>query len=234
MASPYVQEVTRDPGRLRIAYTSHSFLGMPIDAEAVRAVENTARLLASLGHYVEPRQLELDGESLGHDFLRMWFAHMAVFIDDVRARTGCGPHEFELDTIALASIGRSLAANEYMEGHLRWHRYALELGARAREFDSLLSPTVAGPAPRVGEVKTPEWLTELMRRGLKLGIERLIPLARKQIEQVAFDNLRHVPFTQLANLTGVPAASVPMHTCANGLPLGVQLIADSCFTAERG
>ena len=39
------------------------------------------------------------------------------------------------------------------------------------------------------------------------------------------DNLGWVPYTQLANLTGRPAISVPLHWTADGLPIGVQLVA---------
>jgi Asp-tRNA(Asn)/Glu-tRNA(Gln) amidotransferase A subunit family amidase len=39
------------------------------------------------------------------------------------------------------------------------------------------------------------------------------------------ENLGWVPYTQLANLTGRPAMSVPLHWTADGLPLGVQLVA---------
>ena len=45
---PYLDEVTRDPGKLKIAFTRRSPIGTPIDPEAVKAVEDTAKLLESL------------------------------------------------------------------------------------------------------------------------------------------------------------------------------------------
>ena len=66
-------------------------------------------------------------------------------------------------------------------------------------------------------------LAALLGTGLLGGLARLGWLDGV-VNQIALDNLEDVPFTQLANLTGTPAMSVPRHWCENGLPLGVQFI----------
>ena len=44
------------------------------------------------------------------------------------------------------------------------------------------------------------------------------------VDQLITENLGWVPYTQLANLTGRPAMSVPLHWTADGLPIGTQLV----------
>src|SRR5207237_4037543 len=52
---PFSQEVGRDPGQLRIAFTDKSPYGDAIDPEIAAAVQEVASLLAGLGHHVEER-----------------------------------------------------------------------------------------------------------------------------------------------------------------------------------
>ncbi|XSC46755.1 amidase family protein [Bradyrhizobium sp. RDT10] len=52
---PFSQEVSRDPGQLRIAFTDKSPYGDAIDPEIAAAVREIASLLAGLGHRVEER-----------------------------------------------------------------------------------------------------------------------------------------------------------------------------------
>jgi amidase len=64
-----------------------------------------------------------------------------------------------------------------------------------------------------------------MRFGMPLGLSRVLPLASGTIQQTVLENLKRVPFTQLANVTGVPAMSVPLEQFSDGLPLGIQFVA---------
>ncbi|MBX9979455.1 MAG: amidase, partial [Mycobacterium gordonae] len=47
----------------------------------------------------------------------------------------------------------------------------------------------------------------------------------KIVDELVDKNLGWVPYTQLANLTGRPAISVPLHWTSDSLPLGVQFVA---------
>lgn len=221
---PYIEEVGRDPGRLKIGFTARSPIGTPVDAEAVQAVRDVARLLESLGHHVEEAEPQLDGLQLGKDFITMWFATCAATVDDVRRLTGCSERDFELDTRAMAAFGRATRANTYVEGYLRWNEYARQLADFHSRYDLFLTPSLAMPPARVGEIRTPDWQQRVLRVLLTLGLEGLL-LKTDLIEQMVQENFKWVPFTQLANLTGTPAMSVPTHWTAAGLPLGTQFIA---------
>jgi amidase len=51
------------------------------------------------------------------------------------------------------------------------------------------------------------------------------PLLRKALMDLAEQRLAATPQTQIYNMTGQPAASVPMHVTRDGLPVGVQIAA---------
>ena len=96
-----------------------------------------------------------------------------------------------------------------------------------RRFDMLLTPTLAFPPVVHGAGDPPatlQWAFDKLDRSGLLGLMARAGLLDGTIDRIARDSLQHVPFTQLANLTGTPAMSVPLHWTQDGLPLGVQLI----------
>lgn len=220
---PYVEELERDPGHLHIGFSTRSPIDTAVAPEAVAAVENAAELLESLGHSVEPVEPQGYGPQMGQDFLTMWFPNAAASVDEVRRQTRCGNAGFELDTLAMAAFGRTLGADEYVAAHLRWNDYQRALAEFHSHYDFFMTPTVAHSAPHIGEVATPGWQRALLRIVLATHLTRAV-IRLGVVEQMARENLKWVPFTQLANLTGVPAMSVPLHWTEQGLPLGVQFV----------
>lgn len=223
-AGGYAGEVGREPGKLRIGFHASSAINDAVHPEAVAAVMGAARLLESLGHHVEAVESPCDDAALARDFLTLWFANAAYEVGHVQRLTGCGREGFEQDTLVMAALGRGISAVEYVAAVERRHEHVRALARFHERFDLLLTPSLATPPPRIGQFDTPKALRPLAETLLKTrtaGLLRRLGIVDRMID----DNLGWVPFTQLANLTGRPAASVPLHWTADGLPLGIQLVA---------
>ncbi|SFT37585.1 amidase [Actinopolyspora lacussalsi subsp. righensis] len=218
----FTTEIASEPPRLRVGFTSQSALGRP-HPHATEALSDAARLLESLGHHVEPVSSPVDLDSLAVDFLRAWSVKLAASIDDAVAATGASETSFELDSRLLAAVGRIISGPEYSALLDRWHGYTRKLAEFHRDYDLLLTPGLAGPPVRVGELATGGPLRAAGKAVLGLGLGRMLR-ASGMVDRVARENLRHVPYTQLANITGRPAMSVPLYWDPDGLPLGVQFV----------
>jgi amidase len=220
----FAAEIARPPGALRIGFSSRSPIGTAVDEEAVNAVERSARLLASLGHHVEPAEPDYDGLALARCFIGMYFGQVAASIAEAKALTGAGDDDFELETRALGMLGRALSAGEYVGLRKQWNSFARALGRFHQRFDLYLTPTVAMPPSKIGEQALPRVQQAALRVVLRLGAGKAL-LKTGIVDQLARDSLARVPFTQLSNLTGTPSMSVPLHWSAAGLPVGVQFVA---------
>jgi amidase len=220
----YASEVERDPGKLRIAFCTRSPLGTPVEGEVIEATERTAKLLEELGHSVEHAEPKIDQPQLARDFLMIWYAQLAHMMQEARVLLGARTSDFELDSIAMEAVARGRSARDYADCYVRWTEYGYQLALFLQGYDVFMTPTLAQQAPRIGEVATPPATAALGKALLPLGLSRLIALSPQIVEQAAFQNLAVTPFTQLANVTGVPAMSVPLHTFKSGLPLGIQFL----------
>jgi amidase len=223
---PYVDAMRRDPGRLRIGFSTASPVGTAVHPEAIEAVERTAKLLAGLGHHVEEAAPAIDGAALAQSYLHMYFGQIPAALARARA-LGAKPRDIELMNRVLVTLGSATSATTLTTQLNRWNDYARALGDFHRRYDLLLTPTLAAPPIKHGEGDPSAFDKTLMglldATGL-LGVLARLGLLDRSIEKIALDNLRYVPFTQLSNLTGTPSMSVPLHWTPEGLPLGVQFV----------
>ncbi|GAA3464173.1 amidase [Saccharothrix longispora] len=211
------------PGRLRVGFTTRCALRGTPHPEAVRAVERAAELLVGLGHEVEEVAPPHDDRRLGRDFLTIWFVHQAVEVARIKRAYGVGDGAFEPDTVLMAALGRSFGAVELEAAQERRREHIAALAGFHERYDLLMTPTLGEPPVRVGALDTPAVLRAVAGGLVRVGASRLLRLGGA-VDQVVERNLAWVPYTQLANVTGRPAISLPLHRTVEGLPMGVQFV----------
>jgi len=224
---PYAEALQRPTRPLRIGFTAASPLGTPVHAEAVAAVDDAARLLASLGHHVEEAAPAIDGALLARNYLHIYFGQVPAAMARAYA-AGAKRSEFELMTRIIETLGKATSAATLTTHLAQWNQHARALATFHQRHDLLLTPTLAHPPVRHGAGDPPaaqQAALDLLDRTGLLGLFARTGLAAPTVDRIATDSLQYVPFTQLANLTGTPAMSVPLHWTADGLPLGVQFVA---------
>jgi len=222
---PYLEEMERDPGSLRIAFHTRSPIGTDVHPECIRAVEHTVRLLETLGHRVEEAHPDLDGKRLANSYLAMYFAEMAADIEELTAVLGRKATRDDVEplTWTLGLLGRTYSAGYFVQALREWNIAARIMGRFHRQYDLYLTPTVAFPPVRIGEL-APKPAERLAMQVINaLGLGKLVQVSG-MTDKLAIDSLAKTPFTQLANFTGQPAMSVPLHWTEDRLPCGVQFI----------
>jgi amidase len=225
-AEPYAEATQHDPPRLRIGFGAASPIGTEVHSEAVAAVNVAAKLLQSLGHEVEEAVPEIDGAALAKSFLHIYFGQVPAMVAEARAK-GAASSDFELLTRVVATLGGATSAGALTRQLLKWNEFSRALARFHQRYDLLLTPTLAHPPIRHGQgdpAPAEQMVLDLLDRTGLLGLLVRAGLLDGTVDKIARDSLQYVPFTQLANLTGTPAMSVPLHWTADGLPLGVQFV----------
>jgi amidase len=194
-AEQFAQAAQRFPGRLRVAMSLKvpPLVTARVSAESRRAVETAAELLESLGHGVEQRDPDY-GLAFSHALRR----YVRGIHDDVAAMPN--PGRLERRTRGMARIGALVPARSVRRSRAAEPKVVARVTSLFRDFDVLITPVTARPAPAVGK-----W----DGRG-----------AFRTTNGAAW----HCPFTGMWNFTGQPAASVPVGFDDHGMPLSVQLI----------
>jgi amidase len=221
----YMQEIEDRPGRLRIAFNTKSPIDTAVHPECIQAVEQTVRLLEELGHQVEEARPEVDGQALAKGLLILYSTEITVLFDQLTPLLGrkLRPSDVETVTWTLGLLGRNYSAGQIVKANREWELAGRITGRFHEKYDLYLTPTVAYPPVKIGELALKPIERVLLKVINSLRLGRLL-IASGITDKLAVENLAKVPFTQLANFTGQPAMSVPLHWTPENLPCGVQFM----------
>ncbi len=200
-AMSFEQAISDVPRQLRVGLVTESSWGT-VHPECIMAVEQTALALQDLGHLVEVAKPDaLFDDDLFEHFKVVLASSEAFSVEKLQDAVGrrFETGDMEADTQALVELGRKYSATDYLASVEWFHSYTRQMASWWQEFDLLLTPVIAEPPPKIGELRDP-------RTGTKRLRELLL-------------------FTAQFNITGQPAISLPMHSSKEGLPIGVQLVA---------
>lgn len=199
---PFLEEALREPGRLRIGFTTAAMQSANLDPECEAAVRETAKLCEELGHHVEEVAIPGDVMAMQMAAGAVISASIAASLDAEADRRGRAiePGEIEGLTMATYRRGSAVTASTYVQGLQALHAYARVEAELFESYDVLLLSTLGSPAIPIGYVL----------EDTSLIAERLF----------AF-----MPNTQAFNNTGQPAMTVPLAWSRSGLPIGMQFVA---------
>ena len=207
-AGPYLDEVSRSPGKLRILWSGATPSGRPIAPEMQAALERTAETLAALGHEVVPGALQLDWRTFYRAQALASAANFAAGMTRWIALKGREPEEGELEPLAMRAwqAGRRITGEQALWGFQTLRLMSRQILAKFINYDVFLCPVLGTDPPRVEEIDP-------------------LTMALKDFDRMQGQTF---PFTPPFNVTGQPSLSLPLWQSAAGMPIG------HMFTARYG
>ena len=201
---PFLEEVGRDPGKLRIAFTDKSPYGDAIDPEIAAATREVAALLAGLGHDVEERAPALVADpAVVMATITSASTALNLRLAEQRFGRAMTDSDFERLTLASAHNGQMATATDYAAAQLTAFQISRGLRTFFETCDVFLCPTLCLAPLRIGELNT-----------MSEDLSHIAPILR-----------RYMPATSMFNMSGQPAMSVPLAWNSAGLPLGMMFAA---------
>lgn len=209
---------------LRIAYYTQSPVGSQVSSDAKQAVVDICQILSDMGHeVVELAAYPLDGIEVMKSYYLMNSVETAQMFDDIEGTLGrkMTLDDMELMTWTIYQSGQTIPAKLYSKALKAWDQYGVAMSTFHQTYDVFLTPTVADVAPKHGQFTLSVDLRDRLRHTQEYSMEEQQALIWEMFE----DSLALTPFTQVANICGQPAISLPTYVRADGLPIGVQLTA---------
>lgn len=202
----YLDALSMTLPRLRIACVAGAPGGAKLDPEIASALESAAALLERLGHDVVPSAFPQQLPALD-EMVPLWMMDVALEIRRRAAAIGRRPERDELEPLTWVVLERceGLGALEYLEARLRAHETSVTMARHFQSFDLIMTPSLAALPPAVGQIDA---------RAKDFDYDRW-----------SRDSYGFAPFSEIFNVTGQPAASLPLGMSKTGLPIGIQLAA---------
>jgi len=205
---PYVEEVSRDPGKLRIAMCSEKWGPIAFDKHVSGEVLMVAKILEDAGHVVEEATPAIDYEAYLQIFKRIWVIDISAMLDYEAELMG---REVSADTVEPMTLnmyeaGKGATAAERLGISGFMSVTSRQLGAFYEDYDLLLTPVMIADTPPLGS------LFNLVQEG-------------QTLEEWFENAFTLIPITPLNNFTGTPAVSLPLCADSAGMPLGAHIMA---------
>ena len=227
---PFLEEVRFDPEHLRIGFHTRSAYGREVHPECIKAVEQTCKLLENLGHNVEEIVPNYQEEDAALNWCIIMIGNAAAHVDRLIQTYGHSnvKRNLELQNYALYRIGQRMKALDFVKAKRRWRQFGTVMDQMLNKYDMMLTPTLGEPPILVGSLQPSKsdqrsmklissWAGKIILSNRKLTYSILEELTQNMMKDL-------MPFTMIANITGQPAMSVPLHWTESGLPCGVQFI----------
>ena len=205
-AESFVAAAALPTPRLRIGISLSAPGGIaPVD-EIGAAVEGAAGALERAGHIVSEFQFP-ESANIGDVSALVWMSATAEEIDFYRARVGRDPRPDELEALtwAFVALAKRSTAVDFLRARRALSAATRDMAEAFQRIDVLLLPTTASLPVRTGQID---------------GRSEAFSLDRWN-----HDSYGYAPYTEIFNVTGQPAISLPLAVSSGGLPIGVQFAA---------
>lgn len=211
---------------LKIAYSLKSPVGSAVSPDAEKAVLNAVAFLRQQGFQVVEKDSPVDGVKLMRayylgalsdgtvaNYLAQQKLHRNLQASDVTE------HVVSPMTYALYEASKKAPKEIKQTYNNELALVAAQMKSFHEEYPIYLTPTTATVAPLNSD---PAFLPADVAKILQMA---KMPFGQQMdvIYNAWYHGLSKTPFTQLANLAGEPALSMPTYVNAQGLPLGIQL-----------